>query len=58
MLTRNRGKTMETPEYNAVPVCTQDRDDVYIEEDNFTWHKEGSVVLMGVKQKQDHEVEA
>ena len=30
-LARNRGKTMETPEYNAVPVCTGDKDDVYME---------------------------
>ena len=49
---------METPRYNDVPVCTGDRDDVYIEEDNSTLHVEDSVVLTGVKQKQDHEVEA
>ena len=35
-----------------------DRDDVYMEEDNSTQHKEDSVVLTGMKQKQDHEVEA
>ena len=49
---------METPWYNAVPVYTGDRDDVYMEEDNSTQHEEDSVVLTGVKQKQDHEVEA
>ena len=57
-LARNKGKTMETPGYNAVPVCTGDRDDVYMEEDNSIQHEEDSVVLTGVKQKQDHEVEA
>ena len=58
MLARNRGKTMETPGYNAVAVCTGDTDDVYMEEDNYMQHEEGSVALTGVKQKQDHEVEA
>ena len=57
-LARNRGTTMETPGYNAVPVCPGDRDDVYMEEDNCTQHKEDSVVLIGVKQKQDHEMKA
>ena len=46
---------METPGYSAVPVYTGDRDDVYMEEDNSTQHEEDSVVLTGVKQKQDHE---
>ena len=58
MLARNRGKTMEIHGYNAVPVCTGDRDDVYMEEDNSTQHKEDSVVLTGVKQEWNHEVEA
>ena len=49
---------METPGYNGVPVCTGDRDDIYMEEDNSTQHEEDSVVLTGVKQRQDHEVEA
>ena len=48
---------METPGYNAVPVYTGDRDDVHIVEDNSTQH-EDSVVLIGVKQKQDHKVKA
>ena len=48
---------METPGYNAVPVCTGDKDDVYMEEDSSTQHEEDSVVLTCVKQKQDHEVE-
>ena len=39
-LSRNRGKTMETPGYNAVPVCTGDRDDIYMEEDNSMQHEE------------------
>ena len=56
-LARNRGKTIKTPWYSAVPVYTGDRDDVYMEEDNSTWHEEHSVVLTGMKQKQDHEVE-
>ena len=56
-LARNRDKTMETPGYNAVPVCTGDRDDVYMEDDNSTQHEEDSVVLTGVKQEQDLEVE-
>ena len=57
-LARNRGKTMETSDYRAVPVCTGDRNDVYMEEDNSTQDEEDSVGLTGVKQKQDHEVEA
>ena len=57
-LARNRGKTMETAGYNAVPVYSMDRDDVYMEKDNSTQHEEDSVVLTGVKQKQDNEVEA
>ena len=57
-LTRNRGKTMETPGYNAVLVCTWDRDDVYMEEANSTQHEENLFFLTGVEQKQDHEVEA
>ena len=48
---------METPGYNAVPVCTVDRDHVYTG-DNSTQHEEGTVALTGEKQKQDHEVEA
>ena len=48
---------METPRYSAVAVYTGHRDDVYMEEDNSTQHEEDSVVLTGVKQKQDHEVE-
>ena len=35
-LVRNRGKTTEIPRYNAVPLCTGDRDDVYMEDDNST----------------------
>ena len=49
---------METPGYNAVPVCTGDRADVYMEEDNSMQHEVDSLVLTDVKQKQDHEVEA
>ena len=49
---------METSGYSAVPVSTWDREDVYMEEDNSTQHEENSVALTGVKQKQDHEVEA
>ena len=55
---RNTGKTIETPGYNAVPVCNGIKDDVYTEVDNSTHHEEDSVVLKGVKQKQDYEVEA
>ena len=47
---RNRGKTMETTGYKAVPVCTGDRDDVYMEEDNSMQHEDDSVVVTGVKQ--------
>ena len=36
---------METPGYNAVPVWTWGRDDVYMEEDNSTQHEEDSAVL-------------
>ena len=49
-LVRNRGKTMDTPGYNAVPVYSGDRDDVYMEVNNSTQHEEDSVVLTGVKQ--------
>ena len=49
---------METSGYNAMAVCTGDKDDVYMEEDNSTQCQEDSVVHTGVKQKQDHEVEA
>ena len=49
---------MEIPRYNAMAVSTGDKDDVYKEEDNSTQHEEDSVVLTGVKQEQDHEVEA
>ena len=41
-----------------MPVYIGDRDDVYMEEDNSTQHEEDSVVLTGVKQKQNHDVEA
>ena len=41
-----------------MPVCTGESDDVYIEDGNSMPHEEDSVVLTGVKQKQDHEVEA
>ena len=57
-LARNSGKTMETPGYNAVPVCTGDRDDVYKEEDNSMQHEEDSVGLKGVNQKLDYAVAA
>ena len=40
---------METPGYNAVPVCPGDRGDVYMEEDNSKQHEEDSVFLTGVK---------
>ena len=36
---------------------TGDKGDFYMEEDNSTQHGEDSVVLTGVKQKQDHELE-
>ena len=55
---RNRSKTVETPGYNAVSVYTGDRDDIYMEENNSTQHEQDSVVLIGVKWKQDYEVEA
>ena len=42
-LARIRGKTMEIPGYNAVPVYT-----VYMEEDNSTHYDEDSVVLTSV----------
>ena len=54
----NRGKTMETPGYNAVPVYIGDGDDVYMEEANSMQHEEDSIVFTGVKLKQDHEVKA
>ena len=57
-LARNRNKTMEMCGYNTVQVCTGDRGDVYMEEDNSTQNIADSVVLTGVKQKQDHEAEA
>ena len=50
-LPRNRGKSAETPEYNAVPVYTGDRDDVYMVEDNSTQHEKDSAVLTGVGAK-------
>ena len=49
---------METCGYNAVSVCTGDKGDVYMEEDNSTQYEKDSVVLTGVKQEQNHEVEA
>ena len=49
---------MDKPWYNVVPVCTGDRDDAYMEEDNSMQHEEDSVLPIVVKQKQDHEVEA
>ena len=49
---------MEAPGYNPVPVYNGDRDDVYMEEDNSTQNEDDSVVLIGVKQKENHEVEA
>ena len=48
-LARNRGKTVGTLGYSAVPVYTGDRDDVHMEEDNSTYHEEDSVVFTGVK---------
>ena len=41
-----------------MPVYIGDRDYVYMEEDNSTQHEEDSVVLTGVKEMQDHEVDA
>ena len=41
---------MEAPWYNAVPVYTEDRIDVYMEGDNCMQHEEDSVVLTGVRQ--------
>ena len=41
-----------------MPLYTGHRDYVYMEEDNSTQHEEDSVVLTGMKQKQDNEVEA
>ena len=49
---------MEIHGYNAVPVITADKDDVYMEEDNSTQHEKDSVVLTGMKQMQDQEEEA
>ena len=46
------------PVYNALPVYTQNRGDVYMAEDNAMQHEEDSVVLTGMKQKQDYEMEA
>ena len=39
-LARNRCETIETPEYNAVPVHTWDRDNVCMIEDNSVQHEE------------------
>ena len=44
-LARDRGKSRETTGYNAVPVCTGDKDYVYMKED-----EEDSVVLTGVRE--------
>ena len=41
-----------------MPAYTGDRGGIYMEEDNSTQHEGDSVVLTGVKQKQDWEVEA
>ena len=49
---------METPGYNAMPVYTGDRGDVYMEEDNSMQHEEESVVLTGLKEKQGHDMKA
>ena len=49
---------METPGYNVVPIYTGDRDDVYMDKDNSIQHEEVSVILICVKKKQDHEMEA
>ena len=50
---------METPGYNAVFQSVLGiKMDVYMEESNSTQYEKYSVVLMDVKQKQDHEVEA
>ena len=40
-----------------MPVISGERDDVYMEEDNSTQYEEDSIVLTGVKQKKNHEVE-
>ena len=50
-LARNRDRSMETCGHNAVPVCTGDKGDVYMEEDNSMQHEEDSVFLMGCKAK-------
>ena len=34
-ISRNRGKTMGTSGYNAVPACTGDKDDVYVNRQNY-----------------------
>ena len=44
-LARSRAKITETPGYNAVPVCTGDKDNVYMEEDNSTQHEKYSLSL-------------
>ena len=49
------GKTVETPGYNDVPVCSGDKDGVYMEEYDPKQHD--LVVLTGVKQRQHYEVE-
>ena len=41
---------MLTPGYSTVPICTGDKDGVYMEEDNSTQHEKNSVALTGVKQ--------
>ena len=41
-----------------MPVCAGDRDYVYKEEDSYTQNEEDSVVITGVKQRHDYEVEA
>ena len=49
---------METSGYNAVPVSTGNKYDVYMEDNNSQQHEKDSVVLTGVKQKQDQEDKA
>ena len=56
-LARKTGKTTDTLGYNAVPVCTEDKHYVYLEEDNSTQHEKDSGVLTGVKQKQHQKEE-
>ena len=40
---------MLTPGYNAVPVCTEDRDGIYMEEDNSMLHEAKIGPLSGSK---------